>query len=164
MYLDKAKQKFSDFCQITHSHYSLEGCSESDIKKWEETLKCKFPISYIEFLKWIGKDSGKFMDFYFFRLSNLDQNKIEALELMQEDGYEERLPEDAIVLAFGSQYSDFFFFCTSEGDNPPLHNYWQEEGIRWNFFSSIEDFIISYIDDLIRHRAERERWVENLGK
>jgi hypothetical protein len=162
MYLDRAKQKFSDFCQDTRSYYSLEGCSEVDIKKLEETLKCDFPSSYKEFLKWMGKDSGKFMDSYFFRLSNLEQNKVDALELMQEDEYEESLPEDAIIFAWGSQYFDFFFIRCCEGEDPPLHNYWQGQGIFWNVFPSIEEFVIHYINSLIKSHTRRERFIEEL--
>jgi hypothetical protein len=164
MYLDKAKQKFSDFCRETHSYYPLEGCTEIDIKKWEEALKCRFPDSYKEFLEWMGKDSGGFMDFYFFRLSRLSQNEADALELMQEDGYEENLPEDAIVFGLGSQFTDFFFICSSEGDNPPLHNYWQGQGILWSAFANIEEFVIHYINALIKDRSEYERWKESLAK
>jgi hypothetical protein len=150
MYLTRAKQKFKQFCQ-EHPGYVLEPCSQAEIKKYEEMLDCKFPNAYKEFLEWMGKDTGGFMCYYFFRLSGLPRNKEDALELMHEDEYKEEFPEDAIVFAWGSDAFDFFFIRASEGDDPPIHHYWQGKGVRWNAFSNIEEFVITYISSLSTH-------------
>jgi hypothetical protein len=42
----------------------------------------------------------------------------------------------------------FGFLRSSEGDNPPVHFYIEDEEsdkIHWNYFSNLDDYILDYI-------------------
>ena len=157
MYLDRAKERFLEFCQTVSKYHNPSSpyipvpSSEGEIKAMEKTLNLSFPAAYQEFLLWMGKGAGSFMDSYVCVLRTLPRNKEDAIELMEGDACTDILPKDAIVFAWGNQGCYFSFIRASEGDNPPVHDYDEGKGITWNADPNLETFVIRYIDDFQKY-------------
>jgi hypothetical protein len=105
---------------------SAIGCAASDIRQLETTIGQRFPASYFEFLAWMGNGAGQFLEgseCLFMHVSELQQD---ALDLLRNNNFPHRLPDDAIVVWMHQGYQ-FLFINSKEGDDPPVH--WYHEAL-----------------------------------
>ncbi|MBF2049789.1 MAG: SMI1/KNR4 family protein [Elainella sp. C42_A2020_010] len=128
-------------------------CTLDEVKFLEQKLNLSLPLAYQEFLLWMGHGSGEFMrgeDFQFGQLKSIREG---ALELMQFNNFPEPLPDDAIVFTI-HQGCAFGFMQGSEGCNPPIHFYFEQENgqglIKWNNFNNLESYLLDYMESLIK--------------
>jgi hypothetical protein len=152
MYFEQSKTHFPQFCQIVMSYripsepYVPVPCRDDEIEAMEAVIGIPFPAAYKEFLRWMGHSAGSFMDSHIFDLDTLHRNRGDALELMEDNGCSETLPDDAIVFAWGNQGYYFSFIRSSEGDDPPVHNYDEGKGFTWNVDPTLDAFINRYMN------------------
>lgn len=120
MYLDQVKQRLKELKFVSPDE--LVSCTDPEIIDLEKKLGFSLPEAYKEFLLWIGKSAGRFLqgsDCFFEHLPYL---KEWAVELLEENHFPYTLPEDAFVF-FMHQGYQFSFFRLSEGDDPPIYSY-----------------------------------------
>lgn len=102
------------------SEAPFQGCSEKEIEKLEQHYRIKLPAAYKEFLSVMGKDCGNFLlgyDYSYETLFSLTQG---CQNLIAEDSTcNFRLAANDFVF-LSSQGSQFLFFDTKFGDNPPV--------------------------------------------
>lgn len=98
----------------------VQGCTEAEIQSLENVLQIQLPEAYREFLAWVGKQAGAFMDDDEWRHigDTLVFIQQEAQELRRY--YSLKLPMNAYVFLM-HQSSVFYFFILSEGNNPPIY-------------------------------------------
>lgn len=132
------------------------GCSEQEIQKLEEAVGLSLPLAYKEFLDWAGNGLASFevgSDFYYEQ--DLVDLQLAAREILEENNFPRKLPDDAYIFWMHNGYM-FTFFCTSEGADPPVHFYREsfKEDFVWNHQAHFTDFLIT---ELKNHA----RWAEN---
>jgi hypothetical protein len=147
MYLDQAKKNFYAMLQEFYLPDETQPYSPEDLWMLEQKLKLPLPKAYKEYLLWLGKDSGRFWDY--FGAGNPIEDRNDAIELLDFNKCAESLPNDAIVFFMNSQRYHFRFIRFSEGNNPPIHEYLDgNSNIDWNLFQNFEDLILRYIESL----------------
>ncbi len=100
-------------------------CTEEEVARLEQATHLTLPRAYQEFLRTMGNGTDTLLngsDFLYPRLMRLQEG---AREMLAEDSFPQKLPEDAFVF-FMHQGYQFGFFRTSEGDDPPLYRYLEE--------------------------------------
>jgi hypothetical protein len=124
LYLEPIKQRL--IALNLASPHDLIGCTMREIIELEQQLGVKLPIAYQEFLRIMGKGAGQFLrgsDCFYDQLLDLQQA---AGELLAENHFLGKIPDDAFVF-FMHQGYQFSFFRLSEGDNPPTYFYCEGE-------------------------------------
>lgn len=124
LYLEPIKQQLIALNLVNPN--DLMGCTHGEILQLEQQLGVKLPIAYQEFLRIMGKGAGQFLrgsDCFYDHLPDLQQA---AGELLAENHFPQRIPDDAFVF-FMHQGYQFSFFRLSEGDNPPTYSYCESE-------------------------------------
>ncbi len=99
-------------------------CTEDEVSSLEQKVHLSLPIAYKEFLLTMGKGTDTFLvgsDFLYPELLNLQEV---AKEMLAEDEFPQKFPEDAFVF-FMHQGYQFNFFRTSGGDDPPVFRYFE---------------------------------------
>jgi hypothetical protein len=122
IYLEKFKQQLEKSNLIMPKNGDISVCNNDEIMLLEKNLGYYLPIAYKEFLQLMGKGAGEFLqgsDCFYQHLLLLQKW---ALELLKENNFPEKLPEDAFVF-FMHQGYQFSFFRFSEGENPPTYYY-----------------------------------------
>ncbi len=151
MYLDKAKARFQDLEQLNRDIYKNQPCSPKEVERLEHDLKLKLPEAYREFLLWCGHGCGFLIsDRYFwggvrgasYRELLEEEMKIQNLPMTL-------IPSDAIVFYVNQGGYVYAFILTSEGDNPPVHTFWDDQ-LRWNHADSIEQFCLERIETALK--------------
>lgn len=156
MYLDRAKKHYEKMLQLTKWTLYHKPCSSEDIEEIKEVLNLQLPDSYEEFLRWVGKGWGLIETpggFYSTREWKLRDT---AIEIMEENGATEPLPEDAIVFVILEESYSFAFLRASEGDDPPIHwfpgimkgedgKYYDYNCFIWNWFPNLGELCIAWI-------------------
>lgn len=146
MYLDAVKAWF-EAVDVEDSK-QVKPCTEEEVRLLEKEVGFALPAAYKEFLLWMGHRAGKLLRgedcFYEYILANQKG----AVELLEENGNPEVLPEDALVFCMHQGYH-FYFMHVSEGDNPRIYHY-----------SEVEDpprFTVSYhnLDEFLRSSIEK---------
>lgn len=121
MYLEKVKSRFAELKYLFPG--KLLPCKKEQVRSLEQQFGLTLPVAYKEFLLWGGISSGGFLEgsncFYDDTLLELREG---AKELLNRDEFPEPLPEDAFVFLMHQGYI-FWFFKTSEGDDPPVYGY-----------------------------------------
>jgi hypothetical protein len=121
----------------------IKGCSEKDIEELEKEFKLKLPNAYKTFLKLIGLGGGKFWSserFHYrqlFLIPKIVENIIRDEDLKN---VLVELPADTFVFLVHHDY-EFFFFCTNEGEDPPVYYYLEHETQYVKFADSFSLFI-----------------------
>ena len=149
MYLNKAIERFLDFCQQAQKSYELKPSDQRQIEMYEAEIQLPLPKAYKEFLLWLGESAGGFMGEYVLRGVYLRRNREDALELLAEHDCTELLSDDAIVFAWYNQGQGFGFIRASEGDNPPVYFYDDTKGRIVQTDPNLESFVIAYMDAVL---------------
>jgi hypothetical protein len=163
MYLNKAIERFPDFCHGIQKSYELKPSSKHQIEAYEAEIQLPLPKAYKEFLLWLGESAGGFMSEYVLIGDCLRRNREEAPEMMAENGCTELLPDDAIVFAWYGQGQGFGFIRASEGDNPPVYFYDDTKGRIVQTHPNLEAFVIGYMDAVISNIAKRKEWIRSIN-
>ncbi|OCR00093.1 hypothetical protein BCD64_02890 [Nostoc sp. MBR 210] len=100
-------------------------CTQEQVCCLEQRFGLTFPVAYQEFLLWGGICAGGLFEGSNCFYKSLPELRQGAEELLNRDEFPELLPEDAFVFLIHQGYI-FWFFRTSEGDDPPVYGY--EEG------------------------------------
>ncbi len=111
------------------------GCTETEVEKLENHYHIKFPASYKEFLSTMGKDCGNFLLGYDYSYDVLFSLKEGSQEIIAEDpSCSFKLsPNDFVFIS--SQGSQFLFFDTKSGDDPPVQYFLEGEKPRQKYDS-----------------------------
>ena len=122
-YLSDLKAKFQEYGLRDVS--KITSCSERDISSLEERFSIKLPKAYREFLLWMGRDGGLFLQkqYRYEVLPIINAGVYEILARKQSGFF---LPRDAFVIGIELSESFYFFRC-SEGENPPIYIFMDEE-------------------------------------
>lgn len=162
MYLSKAKTRFEE---LGLASSECIPCTIEEVLALEQRLNLSLPEAYKEFLLWMGHGSPvlKGTNCFYEDLPNLLNW---ALELLDEDGFPKKLPDDAFIFLMHQGYY-FMFLKISEGKDPPVYDYIEEieemdevEKMmsRTSFnvrFSSFSEFLLSEIES---HVNIMRRW------
>ncbi|MBF2028055.1 MAG: SMI1/KNR4 family protein [Oscillatoriales cyanobacterium C42_A2020_001] len=97
MYLDRAKEEYEEMLQSVKRPVYHEPCSSQDIEEIKQVLNLPLPGAYEEFLRWVGRrwDVADFPGGFYSTHEWIARTV--AIEIMEENGATEQLPEDAIV-------------------------------------------------------------------
>lgn len=120
MYLDQIKKQLIEL-KLALPQEQV-GCTRNEVILIEQQLEINLPIVYQEFLLSMGHSAGKFLqgsDCFFQHLLFLQDW---AVELLNENNFPQKLPEDVFVFYMHQGYQ-FSFFRLSEGDDPPTYSY-----------------------------------------
>ncbi|MGG6297118.1 SMI1/KNR4 family protein [Leptolyngbya sp. AN02str] len=125
---------FLSITQVFHNlqkrkvgRYFTRPCSVEEVQKLEDNLGLRLPAAYRELLLWIG-NGGFVFEGQYFRHYLIKGNRAMAIKLMQVLGLSESLPEDAIVFLHDQLDEYFYYICASEGDDPPVHEFYAVGG------------------------------------
>jgi hypothetical protein len=138
--------------------HKLLPCTEEEVYALEQKTHHSLPRAYKEFLLTMGKGAGDLLvgsDFSYEQIEDLQEA---AVEMLSEDGFAQKLPEDAFVF-FMHQGYHFNFFRTSAGENPPVYRYL--EG------TDLETFLLTYshfTDFLLQGVQDRARYIQKWQK
>ena len=101
----------------------LIGCTAEEIEeiKAHQNVK-RLPEVYLEFLRKMGKEAGRFLDVDFF-YPGLLKMKLEAQEILQDTAPSQQLPDDAFVLYAHHGYEFIYFLTETALDDPPIYHY-----------------------------------------
>jgi hypothetical protein len=137
----------------------LQGCSEKEIEQLEEHIGAKLPQTYREFLTLMGHDAGIFWrgtDYLYKSVFDLTEY---ARETMMDGSF--KLPNDAFV--FSSHQGYFFaYFRLSDGDDPPIYSYMEEEPYPTKWTESFSECLKETLDEQIfslNQLKSRERYI-----
>ena len=123
-------------------------CTEEEISALEQKVHLSLPTAYKEFLLTMGKGTDTFLvgsDFLYPQLLDLQEV---AKEMLTEDGFPQKLPEDAFVF-FMHQGYQFNFFRTSGEDDPPVYRYFEGKDHETfpMIYSHFTDFLLTELKD-----------------
>jgi SMI1-KNR4 cell-wall len=150
MYLEKAKQQAEEFYHLTSRQ--VIPCTLEEIEELERWRGHRFPEVYREFLLWMGHSGGDFLagsDCFYTSLKDLQSA---AQELLEEDTFPGRLPDNAFVFFMHQGYQFDFFYLNDEVD-PPVHWYLEEIPVRTSFSQlcpHFSDFVLKEMEGHIK--------------
>ncbi len=152
MYLDAVKAWF-EAVDVEDSRQA-KPCTEEEVRSLEKDLGLPLPAVYKEFLLWMGHRAGKLLrgeDCFYESIRAIQQG---AVELLEENGNPEVLPEDALVFCMHQGYH-FYFMCVSEGDNPRIYHYSEVDKPRRFTVSyhNLAEFLRSSIEERLKYLA-----------
>ena len=124
-YLDTVKERCDTLHFIRAEH--LVPCTEEEIVQLEQRMHVSFPQAYKEFLLWMGHKGGALFIGSACFFADLPSLRQAAENLLQEDQAPLSLPQDALVFFMHQGYS-FDFLRTSEGEDPPVYFYLEDNG------------------------------------
>jgi len=165
MYLDEVKALFAEINAQAHLTDWVIPCTENEVSALEQKLGLVLPQTYIEFLLWMGHGAGSFLqgESVFYQDLPLDE---EARQLLVEDGIAIPLPEDAFVFYMHQGYQ-FMFMRLTEGPNPPVYYYGEEQAAYLSeeqrertftlLYESFSAFLVATIEEHGSLRKERAR-------
>lgn len=108
MYLKHVKGRYQFLCRLLNFKEDAQPCSMDEVHRLEQHLGLRISIFHQEFLLWVGRGATYFNSDNC-RLSDVWDGRETAQEIMQEFGFHETLPDDAIVF-FIPQEADKFAF------------------------------------------------------
>jgi hypothetical protein len=149
LYLDRVKKRLDELYMLPPAE--LKPCTEEEIVELEQRLGVKLPQAYREYLLWMGHGGGSFTVGTECLYEDLPQIQHWARELLEEDQFLLKLPEDAFVFEMHQGYT-FNFFRLSEGDDPPVYTYEEDSGQ-----TSFTEVYPRYSDAMMA-------WIENHAK
>lgn len=153
MYLDDLQLKFQE--QKLVSSEKVQPCTSDEVRDMEQILQNDFPQAYKEFLLWMGKGAGTFLQGTDCFYTDLPKLKKWARELLAENNASVELTEDAFVF-FMHQGYQFAFMLISEGDNPVVY-YYNETQDPNAFTPAYESYVAFLADQIESFAANRDR-------
>lgn len=162
MYLDHVKSKEISLHQAGFG--KLVSCTEDEVVALERWVGHSLPLSYREFLKWMGHWGGGL-----FRGSECFYNDLKAIqkwarELLKENNCEEILLENAFIFLMHHGYHILFFYF-NEGDDPPVYSYLENaEEPEKTSIKQIHLHLSGFIDDIIDKSIINSKKRIELGK
>ncbi len=152
MYLKQVKARFRSLERIRHQ--DVKPCTEEEVHELEKALGFSVPAAYKEFLLWMGYGARTFMrgsDWSYWFILRIQQG---AVELLEENGNPEVLPEDALVFFMHQGYF-FYFMRVSEGENPPIYFYTEVmDHPRFTLaHQNLAEFLLSRLDQSLQYFA-----------
>jgi hypothetical protein len=115
-----------------------------------------YPDQTVKFILTMGKGAGDLLagsDVFYHQIEGLQDV---AVEMLIEDGFPQKLSEDAFVF-FMHQGYQFNFFNTSAGDDPPVYRYLEETDLETFplIYSHLNDLLLQELQD---HARYIQRW------
>lgn len=120
MYLDQFRRRLIQLGQLDLSE--LRPCSEAEVADLEARVGLRFPGAYREYLLLMGHGAGPFLagsDCFYEHVVSIQQW---ARELLEDNGVEQQLPDDALVCWMHQGYQ-FLWMHSSQGEDPPTFYY-----------------------------------------
>lgn len=118
-------------------------CDTEEIGKLELYFNVRLPLAFVEYLQTMGKYSGKVNEGTDCFYDDLFQLKEWAFLLLKENKVGISLPNDAFVFSMHQGYQ-FYFFRLSEGEDPPVYSY-DENQETFNEFTRDYESFSSYL-------------------
>lgn len=135
---------------VTYSN--VRGFSDKEIMELEACLKYPLPLVYREFLKTMGHRAGVFFigtDMFFDDYHDLLALRKTAEELLHEDNYPFRLPDDAFVFSMHQGYQFMYFQMQDSGDDPPVYYYKELTDAPQKISSSLSAYLSRSVDETV---------------
>lgn len=107
---------------LVHDEACMEACTCAEITELEQVLNITFPSVYRAYLEVMGRQAGDFLRGEEHSYPDLLTLKEEAQEIFAESEIAYRLSPTDFVF-WMSQGTQFAFFDTSVGDDPPVFHY-----------------------------------------
>jgi hypothetical protein len=180
VYLDHIKLKEISLHQAGFEEFIP--CTEEEIVALEHWIGHSFPLSYREFLKWMGRWGGGLFRGSECFYSDLKIIQKWARELLKENNCSETLLENAFVFLMHHGYH-ILYFKFNEGDDPPVYSYLedieesQKKSIqqKYSYFSEFLDITLENSIDNSKKRFElgkeamkaspgQAKFIENFNK
>ncbi len=127
----------------------ITGITAGEIEQIENKFQIKLPEIYRQYLLKMGESSGDFnsgSDFWYPEI--LDFRQV-AEVLLAKHLPEFKLPVSAFVFGMHQGYQ-FWYFDTSDGDNPPVFYYLEGQAPPVQKFQSYSDLLEAMLEDHIR--------------
>lgn len=121
------------------SEESLLACTTSQVDDVQNCMPGKMPLAYRLFLQAMGAGAGRFFrgtSVYYPTMIGLTEA---AQEILEDNGGNTKLPDDAFVFAMHQGYQFFYFRCNS--DNPPVYHYMDGESEATMWADSYTQFL-----------------------
>jgi hypothetical protein len=154
-FIEDFVQRLKDAGLVNSSYYPMHGCSDEQIKEIESKLKVSLPPIYKKFLSVMGQKSGDFLrgsDFWYPELLTLRQG---AESLLHDLSSSLKLPQSAFVFGMHQGYQ-FFYFDTSDGDDPPVYYYLEGDEEFSRKFDHYSEFLLAIFSDEVAVRKDAD--------
>ena len=148
----------------------IEGCSEQEIKKLEQTYELPLPYSYKVFLRYFGRrlyGIATDLEFVYPNVLSLTQYARDIDREIQEEGDfnpEELLPQNAFVFARRYTMEFWYFLAEEDVDNPSIFFDECDGNAARKIQESIFDFWeaeVEYAEKLIADSREKKKKEDN---
>jgi hypothetical protein len=149
-HLEKAKKRAERLYRLTSRQ--VIPCTLEEIEELEQWRGQRFPEVYREFLLWMGRSGGDFLagsDCFYANLKNLQSD---AQELLEEDKFSGKLPDNAFVFFMHQGYQFGFFYLDDKAD-PAVYWYLEEIPVRTSFsqcYPHFSDFVLKEMEEHIK--------------
>jgi len=133
----------------------IVGCSDTEVGDLENYLGHKLPREYQEFIKAVGHSAGDFnrgSDFLFKDIFILTE---ETRNILNDGPF--KLPEDAFVI-FSHQGYIFSYFRFSDGDDPPVYVYMENEPEPKKWASSFSEYLSKSFEEALNARRNLNKF------
>jgi hypothetical protein len=149
MYIERVLTEMKALC--VPDLRTLLPCTREEVSALEQKFHLSLPRAYKEFLLTMGKGAGGFLVGSKVFYHHVDWLQEVAVEMLTEDGFPQKLPEDAFVF-FMHQGYQFNFFQTSAGDDPSVYRYLEETDAETFLliYSHFTDFLLQELQDYAR--------------
>lgn len=135
----------------------LIGCTDAQIEELEQKLNIRFPVLYREYLRVMGRQSGDFLRGEEHSYPYLLTLKDDAQEILADSEVTYRLSPTDFVF-WMSQGTQFAFFDTASGDDPPVFHYREYTPGP----TRRQDHLSQFLDSMLDHQIEMTREVSKL--
>lgn len=160
MYLDQFQRRLIQLGFVSASE--LKPCDESEVAALEAQLGLRFPAAYREYLLLMGHGAGMFLAGSNCFYEDVVQIQQWGRELLEDNGVEQRLPDDALVVWMHQGYQ-FAWLRSSEGEDPPVYYYHEAKPETFSLpqdAASFSGFLLQYLEN----DAEILRQIEDIRR
>lgn len=135
---------------------NLIGCSEEEIQLLELSIGNEFPKFYREYLLAAGHSAGDLFLGTDITFSILKEISEEAKLLLNENEEEFTMPYDAFVCYMHQGYI-FGYFRFSEGEDPPIYEYFEGKGKPNKAWNNFKEFFNDSLTITIEFNNQRAK-------
>lgn len=140
----------SGLCEGEH----VAGMNQEQISTLENKYAVRLPKAYKEWLAEFGASSSGIFYSVTFTYPQLEEAQRRAKKLASVDGFS--LPESAIVFLIDD--CSFCYFDATEGDDPPVYEFYENHTSATKIQDSFSDWLNWYVT------GEAEQFKENVAK